>query len=469
LEKKKKIRDSYVWIFCAGLLLSISESRAKAQDWRDFVNALPLFTPSIPPPYPESFRWDDAEGDGLEDLDDNYVSPIKNQNDCGICVIFATIAALETEYMIRFNITRSTPDLIPDLSEWILSACTVGIDGDACNPEQYIFNFLNFIQSSGTIEEIFLPFIPSSFLECKDLCNWREPPIDWYRIQRFERVEVIKEPGIEPEDLKAAILQGPVITVSKGFNGVVNLVEGPGGIKSCSWPVLPGDTMPPKDHGLLIIGYEHYEGKFILIVKNSWGYDDPICGGGICKIQFLPCYHGEYLQKPECRPSCDIGLENARIADFEVGPLNLLKDSDRDLIHDEICDNCPEVPNISQANCDELYDSEQPPGHTGGDACDPDPCIYIQSIGESSEPPLIDSIARDIGRMRDITYTPVGYNAITGERTTESDVLLARCQCTSYWADGWSIDKETDCDRGDWRGNCNREGRFIGNKDRGVG
>ena len=65
-------------------------------------------------PTPEKFNW----------ADKGYVTPVRNQAQCGSCYIFAAIGAMESQYMIR---VEKKPI---DLSEQALLNCLdYGCDG----------------------------------------------------------------------------------------------------------------------------------------------------------------------------------------------------------------------------------------------------------------------------------------------------------------------------------------------------
>lgn len=140
------------------------------------------------------------------------------------------------------------------------------------------------------------------------------------------------------------------------------------------------------------------------------------------------------------------------------------EDGDGDGVGDE-CDNCIENPNPSQLNCDEEYDADQPEGHRGGDVCDPDPCVYLTSLSDQKEWLYEERIGMGyaqysaFGKMYDFKYQPVGYDEVDGTHIN-SDVMAARCQCTSFWIPGESDEYNYQrCTEGFPDGeNCNMDG-----------
>jgi len=151
------------------------------------------------------------------------------------------------------------------------------------------------------------------------------------------------------------------------------------------------------------------------------------------------------------------------------------EDEDGDGVGDA-CDNCIGIDNPSQLNCDEKYDPFQPAGHRGGDACDPDPCVYVTSLSDQKEwlygePIGIGFIKYYVhGKMYDFKYQPVGYDESDGT-PIHSDVRAARCQCTSFWDPLLSEEENyhrcsTLYPDGE---NCNMDGNPAGDQSLGKG
>ncbi|MBI5490983.1 MAG: thrombospondin type 3 repeat-containing protein [Deltaproteobacteria bacterium] len=145
-------------------------------------------------------------------------------------------------------------------------------------------------------------------------------------------------------------------------------------------------------------------------------------------------------------------------------------DTDGDTLGDA-CDNCPATGNADQANCDAETDSSEVGGTGLGDACDPDPCVYMSAFRPTRELDLVGPIVdfHRVGRMYGFSYTPVGFDFAAGGAPAEVDTLMQRCQCSLY--DGQP--DEDACAAGAGESDpvnaCNRGGSRVRDARRGVG
>ncbi len=94
---------------------------------------------------PSRFDWRNYNGK-------NFVTPIKNQEDCGACWAFASTAALESKYLIQTN--KSYNNML-DLSEQILVSCNNF--GGGCNGG-YLEDAAAFLKNYGTYDETCYPY-----------------------------------------------------------------------------------------------------------------------------------------------------------------------------------------------------------------------------------------------------------------------------------------------------------------------
>jgi C1A family cysteine protease len=186
---------------------------------------------------PSSFDWRNYNG--------SFVTPIRDQGNCGSCWAFATTAALESQELI----INSTPGINLDLSEQMLVCCSKSGDcngGDIGLPS-------NYIRYTGLPSENCCPYTATNS-SC-NLNSCTSECIDLHTITGWHWVTK------SVENLKSELCTyGPLITtmrVYKDFfsyqSGIYSKVKGP----------------YQGDHAILIVGYND-SGQYF-IVKNSWG------------------------------------------------------------------------------------------------------------------------------------------------------------------------------------------------------
>jgi len=196
----------------------------------------------------------------------NWMTPIKNQGQCGSCWAFATLGAIEAKEKIMQN----NPNLNMDLSEQDLISCS---DAGSCNGGLH-YPAYAYAKDNGVVyEDCF------SYLGCK---NWgcleedaegncirigclEEYPCnlcsDWennlYKINTFT--------SFFYQDLRSKIiLYGPItfaMEIRTDFYDVKDEIYVPGPISETN-KYLGG-------HAMIIVGYNDDEEYWI--VKNSWG------------------------------------------------------------------------------------------------------------------------------------------------------------------------------------------------------
>jgi C1A family cysteine protease len=170
----------------------------------------------------------------------SFVTPIKNQQACGSCVSFGTLATIES----RMNIACRTPGTARDYAEAFLFYCGCG---NCCGTGWNFVPALDFCKNTGVAQEASFPYTP---------------------------VDQACKPGVVPEfkinghssvlsmaDRKSAIAdRGPVVAglaVYQDFyayhSGVYRHVTGG----------LAGY------HCVSVVGYD--DGRSCWIAKNSWG------------------------------------------------------------------------------------------------------------------------------------------------------------------------------------------------------
>ena len=186
---------------------------------------------------PSSFDWRNYNG--------NFVTPIRDQGDCGSCWAFATTAALESQELIVNN----TPGINLDLSEQMLVCCS---NSGSCSGG-YVHTSSDYIRDTGLPSESCCPYTATNsscnINTCTSECIDLHTITGWHWITRS--VETLKS---------ELCTYGPLIVgmrVYRDFfsyqSGIYSYVKGP----------------YKGDHAILLVGYNDAGQYFI--VKNSWG------------------------------------------------------------------------------------------------------------------------------------------------------------------------------------------------------
>jgi C1A family cysteine protease len=181
------------------------------------------------PALPASIDWRNNGG--------NFVTPVRDQRQCGACVAFATAATIES----RILIAQNRPGVDFDLSEAALFFCGAG---QACNLGWQPQAALAHAQGHGLGRESAFPYTPANqpCMNVTAVVNTGNPAAAATIMAR-----------------KQALIDGPAIACMAVYgdffsygSGIYRHVDGP----------LAGY------HAICVVGYD--DGQGCWIVKNSW-------------------------------------------------------------------------------------------------------------------------------------------------------------------------------------------------------
>jgi C1A family cysteine protease len=177
----------------------------------------------------------------------SYITAVKNQRNCGSCVAFGSVAAVEGTIRLK----RGQPDLAIDLSEAHLFYCHARSEGRNCGNGWWVPPSLNAFRDIGVSDEACYPYTPGD-QNCTNLCS------DWQK--RAVKITGWQEIGAAAGMKEWLSSKGPLaacFTVYDDFyayrSGVYRHVEG---------AVAGG-------HCVCCVGYDDVEKSWIC--KNSWG------------------------------------------------------------------------------------------------------------------------------------------------------------------------------------------------------
>lgn len=212
---------------CGTILEPVDPSRAKL-----------LTIPQIDN-LPSRLDWRDNNG--------NWVTPPKNQGNCGSCWDFSAVAQVESWWKIYNHELGS----MIDLSEQFILSCG---DAGTCNGGR-IELALDFVKKVGVPTESCFKYQADDEVVCSQACEyWQDEAITipgWGWITLSD--DII-------DNIKSAVYRHPV---SAAFTVYTDFNYYSGGVYEHVW----GNEEAP--HGILIVGWNDEEQSWIC--KNSWG------------------------------------------------------------------------------------------------------------------------------------------------------------------------------------------------------
>eukprot|EP01083_Nonionella_stella_P156716 507833_1 len=194
---------------------------------------------------PDAVDWTNVNGK-------SYVTPVKNQGQCGSCWAFSTTGSIESRTAIA---NGQTDDAIVSLSEKQLIDCSVSYGNYGCQGGWMDDAFKYVIASGGLCSEEEYPYSPTDTERCKaKACGTK-----YDAISSYTNVTADSETSLE-----AAVTEGPVsIAIDAGSSA----------FQFYSGGVVDGSCGDYLNHGVLVVGYgtDSDSGKKFWKVKNSWG------------------------------------------------------------------------------------------------------------------------------------------------------------------------------------------------------
>ncbi|XP_049813396.1 dipeptidyl peptidase 1-like [Schistocerca nitens] len=197
-------------------------------------------------------QWDWRNVDGV-----NYVSPVRDQANCGSCFAFASAAMLESRLRIKTNNT-----LQPVLSVQDLMGCSV-LDQGCSGGFAYLAGG-RYGKDYGFVEEECNPY-----LGVDGACTTNQT-CKRYFVSDYSYVGGYYGGGNEVLIQEALVQNGPV---AAGFMVYDDFRQYAGGVYKHVETRVDFNPRVPTSHAVLIVGYgvDDASGEKYWIVKNSWG------------------------------------------------------------------------------------------------------------------------------------------------------------------------------------------------------
>ncbi len=192
---------------------------------------------------PTKYDWRNVNGE-------NFITPIKDQKNCGSCVAFGTLATLESQWRIQNN----DPNKEIDLSEAQLFFCYGYNEGRNCNNGWWPANAYEDLRIKGIVDESCYSYSTGLAKQnCRGLCSDAN--------NRLVKITGYTDLTQKPAAIKQWIAtKGPV---SACFNVYEDFYYYQGGV----YRHITGASL--GGHCVTIIGYDDQQGCWIC--KNSWG------------------------------------------------------------------------------------------------------------------------------------------------------------------------------------------------------
>jgi xylem cysteine proteinase len=187
---------------------------------------------------PSSIDWTDYNGK-------SYVTPVKNQGDCGSCWAFSAVACTECRYAIDTG-------TLNDLSEQQVVDCSDSYGNDGCDGGWMDYAFEYIIANGGLCTETAYPYTGEDGTCKSTSCGKFYNPMSSY-------LDVGED---DETDLVSATATGCVS---------VGIEADQFAFQYYSSGILTGTCGTTVDHGVTVVGYGTSGSQDYWKVKNSWG------------------------------------------------------------------------------------------------------------------------------------------------------------------------------------------------------
>jgi len=191
---------------------------------------------------PASVDWTNVDGK-------SYVTPVKNQGQCGSCWAFSTTGSIEARTAIKAGTTGAA---ITSLSEQQLVDCSGSYGNDGCNGG-LMDNAFKYVEAAGGLCSESEYAYTGRNGQCKSSsCGTAYDAISSYSDVTADSMA----------SLEAAVAEGPVSIAIEADQSAFQFY---------SSGVLTGTCGTRLDHGVLAVGYGTSGSDQYWKVKNSWG------------------------------------------------------------------------------------------------------------------------------------------------------------------------------------------------------
>ncbi len=226
---------------------------------------------------PSSLDWRNISQNGYQG---NYVTPIRDQGECGSCWAFSAVAQIESWWLIDNN----RPDTTLDLSEQILVSKYAGCDGGL--PEYALI----WAQQKGIPPEWCFEYRARNTPLDSAYADWED------YVYKIPGWNYITNEEADLNNIKNALMYHPVTAMMEVYNDFRYFYKG------IYEPTRSSIYL--GGHGILIIGWNDADSCWIC--KNSWGPDwgetedfvtveSGVGNGGYFRIKWGVCGIGEYI------------------------------------------------------------------------------------------------------------------------------------------------------------------------------
>jgi len=191
---------------------------------------------------PTAVDWTDVDGK-------SYVTPVKNQGQCGSCWAFSTTGSLESRYAIKHSVTGSS---ITTLSEQELVDCSKAEGNEGCNGGLMDDAFKYIEKAKGLCSESEYKYTGRDGTCKATACGTHYDPISSYSDVKSD----------SEADFETAVVAGPVSIAVDAAGTTWQFYNG---------GIVDGNCGTRLDHGVLAVGYGAEGSQKYWKVKNSWG------------------------------------------------------------------------------------------------------------------------------------------------------------------------------------------------------